>query len=44
MLLLMVWIVATVLLAISFLGLIVLIDHDSAWMDFPKKLLSVFES
>jgi len=44
MLLLMFWMVATFLLAISVLGLMVLLDHDSAWMDFPEKLLSVFDS
>ena len=44
MLLLMFWMVATFLLTISILGLIVLLDEDSAWMEFPKKLLSVFGS
>lgn len=43
-LLLIFWMVATFLLAISFLGLILLIQEDSPWMAFPKKLLSVFRS
>lgn len=44
MLLLMFWMIATLLLAISVLGLIVLMDEDSSWMDLPKKLVSVFTS
>lgn len=44
MLLLMFWMVATLLLTISVLGLLVLMDPDSTWMEFPKKLLLVFES
>lgn len=44
MLLLIFWMIATLLLAISFIGIIVLVDEDSTWMDFPKKLLSVFGS
>lgn len=44
MLLLMFWMVATLLLVISILGIIVLVDEDSVWMDLPKKLLSVLGS
>jgi uncharacterized BrkB/YihY/UPF0761 family membrane protein len=41
-LLLVFWMILTVLLVITFLGIIVVIDEDSDWMEFPKKLLPVF--
>lgn len=41
-LLLIVWMAATFLLAITIIGIIVIVDEDSAWMKFPEKLLAVF--
>ena len=41
-LLLIVWMVFTLLLAVSFIGIFVLIDEDSFWMEIPEKLLNVF--
>lgn len=38
-LLLIVWIMATLILALSIIGLVVLMDEDSTWMEFPIKIL-----
>lgn len=41
--LLILWMIGTICLVISFLGIVVLIDEGNQWMNFPKKLLAVFE-
>lgn len=43
-LLLIMWMILTIILAISIVGWILIIDDESTWLDFPKKLLEVFET
>ena len=43
-LLLIIWMIVSFLLAISFIGIIVLLDEDSIWMKIPDKLLDIFKN
>lgn len=38
--LMLIWIIGTIILAVSLIGMIVILDEDTGWIDIPRMLIS----